>query len=128
MKVENYGQMLAEIQGKKLISYDTFGSCQGDWLASIDCGENIEIWKGYYGSCSGCDWIENEKNYETNEISEKKIKEFFKEDRPFCVIPKSVMKDLSIKTFEQILPASTRSDIYEFEPKEMFEAIKSSIK
>lgn len=61
MKIENYGDMLAKVQEKKLIAYEQFGSYQGDWIAVLDDEDDIELWKGYYyGSCSGCDWLEGQ--------------------------------------------------------------------
>ena len=99
IKIEDYGDMLAQVTGKKLISYNTFGSYQGDWIATLEDGENIELWKGYYGSCSGCDWIEAERDWDKDTVSLEKAKEYFKEDRPFAVIPKETMNRIDLETF-----------------------------
>lgn len=127
MKIENYGDMLAKVTGKKLISYNEFGSYQGDWIATLEDGENIELWKGYYGSCPGCDWLEEEKHWDTSEVPDEKAKDFFKEDRPFAVIPKETINRVDLETFIEMLPANTRADIYDFEPEKLFKGIKSNI-
>jgi hypothetical protein len=127
IKINDYGDMLATVTGKKLISYTEFGSYQGEWVAVLEDGDNLELWKGYYGSCSGCDWIEAEKNYEKETVSLEKAQEYFKEDRPFLVFPKETMSRLDLETFTQILPANIRSEIYEFEPKELFDAINTNL-
>ncbi len=127
IKVDDYGDMLSVVTGKKLISFKRFGSYQGEWIATLDSGENIEIWKGYYGSCSGCDWIEAEKNYEKDTISLEKAKEFFKENRPFAVIPKETIGRIDGDTFEQMLPKNIRADIYEFSSDKLLKDIKEGL-
>jgi len=32
IKIKSYGDMLAQVKEKKLISYNKFGSYQGDWV------------------------------------------------------------------------------------------------
>jgi hypothetical protein len=91
MKVEDYGDMLAKVTGKKLISFEMFGSYQGDWVAALESGDNIELWKGSYGSCSGCDWLESEKNWEDGTVDDQKAADYFKEDLPFATIPKETV-------------------------------------
>jgi len=49
MKVENYGDLISKVTGKKLIAYAEFGSYQGNYIAVIDGGLDIELWRGYYG-------------------------------------------------------------------------------
>lgn len=133
MKVKDYGDMLAQVIGKKCLSYIEFGSYQGDWMAAIEDGDNIEIWKGYYGSCAGCDFIQSEGDcvYEDGsydyKIDDEKAKEHFKEDKPFIVIPKSVIKTCSLEEFESLLPANTREEIYDFEPTKLLKEIRKSI-
>ncbi len=124
MKVKDYGDMLAQVKGKKCIAFVYFGSYQGEWVAALDGGNNIELWKGYYGSCSGCDWLEAEKNWETDEVSDEGAQKYFKEDHYFIDIPKETMRSLSLEAFTEILPKNIRGDIYEFNPKELYEAIK----
>jgi len=127
MEVENYGDMLSQVQGKKCLAFEMFGSYQGDWIAVLDAGENLELWKGYYGSCSGCDWLEANAGWGDYDLPEEKAKEYFKEDHPFVVIPKETMTRIDLKTFTEILPANTRSEIYDFSPEKLFKAIKKVI-
>ena len=63
IKVDGYGDMLSKVKGKPCIAFKMFGSYQGEWVAAFDGCENIELWKGYYGSCSSCDWIEGHQEY-----------------------------------------------------------------
>lgn len=77
MKVEDYGDMLSKVQGKPCLAFKMFGSYSGDWVAVLDAGENIELWKGYYGSCSGCDWLEAEQDWYSREVSDEKAKKVF---------------------------------------------------
>lgn len=124
IKVEDYGDMLSQVTGKKCLAFVMFGSYQGEWVAVLDSGDNVELWKGRYGSCSGCDWIEAEKNYEKNTVSLEKAKEYFKEDKPFAIIPKKTIQRVDLETFTQMLPANVRSDIYEFNTEELFKEVK----
>lgn len=127
MKVTNYGDMLSQVTGKPCIDFICFGSYQGEWVALLDSGEDVELWKGSYGSCSGCDWLEAERNWTTDEVSDEKAREFFKEDRPFLAIPKHTIRDMSLETFEQIFPANVRKDIYEFDVGLLFKSLKQSL-
>lgn len=127
MKVDDYGEMLAKVTGKRLIAYNEFGSYQGDWVATLDAGNSIELWKGYYGSCSGCDWLQAERDWHTSEVPLDKAMEYFKEDKPFAVIPKEVMERIDVETFETMLPRNTRT-IWDFNVKELFDKIKAGLK
>lgn len=127
LKVEDYGDMLSKVTGKKLISYTCFGSYQGEWVATLEDGENLEIWKGYYGSCSGCDSMEAEKDWSTGCVNEEWAKSYFKEDRPFAVIPKETLERIDDETFAEMLPANIRASIYEFSATELFEDVKKGL-
>lgn len=122
IKVENYGDLLSKAFGFPCVAYVLFGSYQGEWVAALDKGETIELWKGYYGSCSGCDALE----YHEYEMTEEEIKNYFKEDRPFLEIPKSIIKEMTLEQFNEIFPANVRNDIYEYNEEEMFKAIKEA--
>lgn len=124
MKVENYGDMLSKVKRLPCVAYVTFGSYQGEWVAALDTGDFIELWKGYYGSCSGCDFIEGAIDYKTKEIDDYKAQEYFKENRPFIQIPKNLIKDMTLEQFKEIFPANIRNDIYDYDENEMFNAIK----
>jgi len=131
MKVEDYGDMLSKVTGLKLIAYHCFGSYQGDWIAALENGDSIELWKGYYGSCSSCDWleakVEYDADYESRSVSDADAKSYFKEDRPFAVIPKETVARVDTDTFEAMLPANTRKEIYDFDAKVLHDEIKISL-
>ena len=84
---------------------------------SLDADENIEIYKGTYGSCSGCDWLEAQKEYnhetERYELSESDAKGFIVDFKPFAVLPKSMLEFLDEDTFKKILPANSRIESYD---------------
>lgn len=127
LKAENYGKLLAELKGRKLISYNEFGSYQGDWIACLENGDSIELWKGGYGSCSGCDWIQAVYSWDDETVSLEQAEEYFKDDRPFIEISTDLVKKLSLKEFESLLPKNTRSDIWNFDPKELLRSIKEGL-
>lgn len=117
MKVQNYGEMLAIVKNKPLLKYKTFGSYQGDYIAVLGGEESVEIYKGSYGSCSGCDWLEGEKDWESNEVSDEKASDYCKDDKPFLILPKEVIKELTASKLETLFPANTRNsyDDWNFE-------------
>lgn len=130
MKADNYGDIVSFLTGRPCIGYVEFGSYQGGWVALIDAGETVDLWKGYYGSCSGCDFIEAEKDFDTDEISDEVVRKTFKEDRSFLEIPKSVIETMTFEQFREIFPANIRDDIYGYEDDEinLFNALKNCVK
>lgn len=116
------------------IYYKEFGSYQGDWLMVTTDGEEYQIYKGGYGSCSGCDSYEAEFGYSMDDlgIPELKVKalNFAKDYIPFAKIPRGTMRNLLGKeTLGQILPANFRRDLYDVENwDEIIEEISINIK
>lgn len=49
--------------GAKVLTYESFGSYQGDWLAKVEYNGEIGWVAGSYGSCSHCDAFEAEFGY-----------------------------------------------------------------
>lgn len=123
MKVENYGDLIAQVTGKKLIGYIEFGSYQGDYIAVLESENNVELWRGSYGSCSGCDWIEGEKNWEDSTIPDEIAREYLRDEKPYLIIPKDKLSNMTLETFKAILPANIHNDIYEFDPNELYEEV-----
>lgn len=60
IKVENYGDMLAQINNMELIDFYERGSYSGEYLAIMADDDRIFFFQDEYGSCSGCDWLEDE--------------------------------------------------------------------
>ena len=134
-RIDDYGDLLAKGIGKKLISITYFGSYQGDWIATLDNGKNIEVWKGYYGSCSVCDPLQsayrmdrNADDYLTKEDVDGLVDMFKEDGNPFLEIPKNILKDISMTDFEALLPLNTRADIYDFNAKELLTDIREALK
>jgi hypothetical protein len=102
---DNYGQLIANYIGGILWSYTQYGSYQGDYVAVIYKDSNLIIYKGYYGSCSGCDWLSD--YYSTEEIPNSAVEEYMKEVPSFLTIPSDALP----KTEEDLialLPGNTR--------------------
>ena len=129
MKINNYGELAEAYLNKKLIAYVEFGSYQGEYIVVMEDRDELAFYKGYYGSCSACDWLEAERNWETEEIEDSKIKEFGQKEfhHTFANIPKETIKNVDSETFTSFLPANVRGDIYEFDGKELYENIIKAI-
>lgn len=125
MKVNNYGDIISFITNKPLIAYVEFGSYQGDYVTVVDDGDDVLLYKGYYGSCSGCDWIEGGRDWTTGEIDEAKIREFGEKEaeHSFASIPKETVLRVDADTFTAMLPANVRSSIYDFDGAELYARI-----
>lgn len=100
--VDNYGELLAQVNDMKLVSFKTEDSYQGEYCAVLTDGERLFYYVDYYGSCSGCDWLEDESDYESNEEG-KRYKILYKNALDYCggikpkyIVPKSL--PLKIKT------------------------------
>ncbi|HRN86047.1 MAG TPA: hypothetical protein PKU78_03380 [Candidatus Dojkabacteria bacterium] len=133
-RIDDYGDLLAEGVGKKLISITYFGSYQGDWIAALDNGKNIEVWKGFYGSCSVCDSLQsmyrmdkNADDYLTRGDIDALTDMLKEEGNPFIKIPKNIFNDISVKDFEALLPLNTRADIYNFDAGELLTDIRQAL-
>lgn len=81
IEVHGYGDMFAQVKDMELIHYEEFGSYQGDYI--VICRDKTEtyggdrdrvfIWTGGYGSCSGCDWLEAELEYEGEDYNKRVV-------------------------------------------------------
>ena len=49
MQINGYGDMLSQVKGKPCVAFIMFGRYQGEWVAALDNGGSIELWKGCYG-------------------------------------------------------------------------------
>lgn len=108
--ISNYGDLLAYGLGGFLISYNEYGSYQGDYVAVIEKNNTIYIYKGSYGSCSGCDWLQDRM-----ELTDKDVKEYLAEESPFIEFSRSQMPETA-EDLKTLLPANTRMDLsYHYE-------------
>lgn len=71
IKVESYGDLLAKVKGLELVSYDEDGGYQGEYMAVLKDDNRLFYYTGYYGSCSGCDFLEDVRDWNTGEVEYK---------------------------------------------------------
>jgi hypothetical protein len=97
--VDNYGEMLAQVNGMELVSFETDGGYQGDYCAILTDGERLFYYIDSYGSCGGCDWLEDvETGRELDtQKGEKRYAVEYKEALDFCgglkpkyIVPKNM--------------------------------------
>lgn len=91
IEVENYGDMLAQINNMDLIDFRERGSYQGEYLATMVDGDRIFFFQDSYGSCSGCDWLEDEAiGYKDHgyEVKYKSALKYCGDIKPKWIIPK----------------------------------------
>jgi len=60
INVNNYGEMLGLVNGMELLEYYTIGSYQGSYIAIFSDDHRIFFYEDSFGSCSGCDWLEDQ--------------------------------------------------------------------
>jgi hypothetical protein len=100
--VDNYGEMMAQVNGYELISYETDNGYQGDYCVVLSDGERLFYYIDSYGSCSGCDWLEDKGDIYSSSDELKKQKgdkmyaveykealEYCGEIKPKYIVPKS---------------------------------------
>lgn len=99
IQVDNYGDMLAKIFDMDLVLYVELGSYQGTYIAVLNDNGIYKFYMDYYGSCSGCDWLEAEaeKNYETcgKEVDYKSALEFCQQITLKFAMPKTLWDSLT---------------------------------
>lgn len=57
--VDNYGEVLAQVNDMKLVSFEEDGGYQGEYCVVLKDGDRLFYFIDSYGSCSGCDWLED---------------------------------------------------------------------
>ena len=136
--VNNYGEVLSKGMNMNLVSYKTYGDYQGDYIAVLQKENIFFIYKGYFGSCSGCDWLERECDWADTKykwgnnyaefsyyLTEDQIKNYCSEEKPFLELTADQMeKIVNSKNPEQYFPANTRNSYDDFN----FEDIKKQLK
>lgn len=101
--VDDYGDMLAQVNQMELVSFEQDGGYQGEYCAIITDGKRLFYYIDSYGSCSGCDWLEDMGNNYSILKDNKRYAVELKEAINFCgglkptyIVPKD--KPLKIKT------------------------------
>lgn len=88
IKVDDYGQMLATINDLEPVFYAEAGSYQGMYIAINADKTRLFLYADSYGSCSGCDWLEDEKDWSTGEVDYKAAVEYCEQSKPKLILPK----------------------------------------
>lgn len=102
-------EIVAWARGHRVLYFVMFGSYQGEWMLLSRDDAQYYIWKGSYGSCSGCDHYQGWHNYDEDGITREKAAEFASEYDPFVEVPASTMRNLAANdTLRQILPLNVR--------------------
>lgn len=86
-KVSDYGDMFAKVLNMDLIHYSEYGSYSGSWIGILRDRDKVFIYIDYYGSCSGCDWLEAEKSWETGEVDAKNAIQYVGDVKPMLILP-----------------------------------------
>jgi type IV secretory pathway protease TraF len=100
--------IVAWARGQDRLFYEEFGSYQGEWLllARAPATGNYYLYKGSYGSCSGCD------SYEaafSGSPAMSEAQKFAADYLPFAEIPQQTMRNLAERgTLKRILPLNER--------------------
>jgi len=98
--VDDYGELLAQVNGYDLVSFDTDNGYQGKYCAVLTDGERLFYYIDDYGSCSGCDWLEGEdmKSYDLGiknnlekhyAVDYKQALEYCGGIKPMYIVPKN---------------------------------------
>lgn len=92
---KNYS-IVAWARGQDVLYYQTFGSYQGEWIMLSRDKEQYFVWKGSFGSCSGCDSYKAEiRDYSDNPLTREKALKFAEDYHSFIEIPRSTMRNLA---------------------------------
>lgn len=75
MEYETYEDILKDIC-EEVYCYEEFGSYQGDWFAKVKYNGKICWIHGWYGSCSGCDWLQGNAYKDADAIRQSFITEY----------------------------------------------------
>jgi hypothetical protein len=94
-KADDYGDVLAFVNTLELVSFEDDGGYQGTYMAILTDGERLFYYFGYYGSCSGCDWLEDVRDWKTGEVDYKEAVNYCADMKPKFIVPKD--KPLNVK-------------------------------
>lgn len=128
--INNYGELIAKSIKGTLWSYQEYGSYQGDYIAVLYKDSSLYIYKGSYGSCSGCDFLQS---YDEETLTNEVIKDYMKDVQPFIIVPQGCFPETEEELIA-LLPANTRNvytdegddgySLNEFKLKDVLEQIK----
>jgi hypothetical protein len=126
----NRYEIAAWARGQRTIYYVEFGSYQGEWLlvGRDDEKREYHVYKGDYGSCSGCDAYEARLGYGDEESLENQIA-FGREYDSFIEVPAQTAANLSANgRLGQVFPANIRDDYGDMDLPEAVRDISTAVK
>jgi hypothetical protein len=102
-------EIVAWANDEEVLYYNKFGSYQGEWiLFTYTQDHHYKLYRGSYGSCSGCDHFEAVFDY-VQDKTKQKAKEFAADYEPFVDIPFDTMANIvSAGALKTVFPGNER--------------------
>ncbi len=111
----NRYEIIAWANDQRVLIYQEFGSYQGEWVLLALDDDKYSIYKGSYGSCSGCDSYEAEFDYSQEDITKDRAGKFAHDYHAFVEIPRATMRNLLRSgNLPKVFPKNVRDDYSEF--------------
>lgn len=82
LQVSGGYRIVAEARGHDVLWFREFGSYEGEWLLFSRDADDYYIWRGSYGSCSGCDHFQSHFG-SSGPYEREYVEEFTKDYQPF---------------------------------------------
>lgn len=115
---------IATLRGERVLIYREFGSYQGEWVMVSLRGDEYLLYRGYYGSCSGCDDLQA-----TSFVTQEDVDKFIAEYRPFAEIPRVTARKLATNnTFKQVFPGNYRESYSDIDTAELVAEIEVQVR
>ncbi len=125
IKANNYGDLLAQVLNMELLDFQTYGSYQGHYLAVLKEDERVHFYIGYYGSCSGCDWLEAEIDYADGTIDYKEALDYCNSQSPArFILPIGLLNDEMTRKYLTYCFSQEIGGFDEEEFKRIFDKLK----
>jgi len=102
---EDYGDLISQITNSDLVFFRREGNYSGDYFIVTSIDDIYFFYRGYFGSCSGCDFLESEDVFLSDEefkevgktirykIPYKIALEYTNQSKPCYIIPKILLKN-----------------------------------
>lgn len=87
LEVNDYGDVLAVAYDLERVSYEESGDYQGEYLAVLKDKDRLFYFTGYFGSCPGCDWLEDVRDWGDRTISYKDAVDYSGDVKPRYIVP-----------------------------------------
>ncbi|MEB0287206.1 hypothetical protein QN355_11640 [Cryobacterium sp. 10S3] len=126
IKVDGYGDMIAAVTDTEMIFQREIGSYQGEYIVvTRDESARYFFYIGSYGSCSGCDFLEGERDYD-GFIEYKTALDYVAESKPQYVMPAMLLKSLDTDLLHSTIKGMFDSyDADDFNIKDAAELVKA---